>query len=272
MDQQPPQVPSEQYQPTSPASASAPAPMNTSPAAPTSDPGQGLAIASLVTALFGISLAGLILGIMARSKSKAVGKSNGLALAGIIISAIGLVLTALWILFIIVAAIGGTKASNDLKKSYDSANKQSMMDNVEGEGGKTVSKTGTTGACLTYDDFPISDSSKYFYQDNVFFKADSTDYQYDVKPAEIAINTYNKFKDRTFTVYVEGMVNSAGNTAAGEDLADSRAQKVYDVLIAGGIPASVIKLKSSKDSTGDAMLSNASENRTVTITYSLGCE
>ncbi len=66
------------------------------------DPGHGLGIASLILA-FIFPLVGLILGIVAKGKSKSVGKSNGLALAGIIISILGMV-TGLIVSGLLVAA------------------------------------------------------------------------------------------------------------------------------------------------------------------------
>lgn len=69
------------------------------------NPGQGLGIGSLVCALLGISLVGLILGIIGMKKSKEAGMSNGLALAGIIISAIGLVFGVLWFVFVVLVSV-----------------------------------------------------------------------------------------------------------------------------------------------------------------------
>lgn len=69
------------------------------------NPGQGLGIASLVCSLIGMSLVGLILGIIAMKKSKEVGMSNGLALAGVIISSIGMVFGVLWFIFFFIVGI-----------------------------------------------------------------------------------------------------------------------------------------------------------------------
>ena len=60
------------------------------PSNPGEDPGKTLGIVSLVLA-FIIPLPGLIFGFVARSKSKKAGHSNGLALAGIILSIINIV-------------------------------------------------------------------------------------------------------------------------------------------------------------------------------------
>jgi hypothetical protein len=80
-------------------------PATPAPTAPSvEDPGHGLGIASLVCSLLGVSLVGLILGIIAMNKSKAVGKKNSLALAGVIISAVGLVLGLLWFVFVFIMA------------------------------------------------------------------------------------------------------------------------------------------------------------------------
>jgi len=94
MEPQQPQAPAP-MQPTQP-------PQPQQPAMAAVNPGQGLGIASLVCSLIGISLVGLILGIIALKKSKEAGMSNGMALAGIIISSIGLVFGTLWLLLVII--------------------------------------------------------------------------------------------------------------------------------------------------------------------------
>ncbi len=78
-----------------------PAPVPAPAAAPMSD-GKTLGIVGLILA-FVFSLAGLIVSIIARGQSKRAGVSNGPATAGIVISIIGLVITAIWI---VVAILG----------------------------------------------------------------------------------------------------------------------------------------------------------------------
>ena len=106
----------EPQQPVTPAPEASPAPATPAPAAPAAsapavNPGQGLGIGSLVCALLGISLVGLILGILGLKKSKEAGMSNGLALAGTIISAIGLVLGLLWVIFVIFVGMAESVSS-----------------------------------------------------------------------------------------------------------------------------------------------------------------
>ena len=66
-----------------------PAPTPTAPSAV--DPGKTLGVVGFILA-FVANLFGLIISIIALNKSKKAGYKNGLALAGIIISSIGLVL------------------------------------------------------------------------------------------------------------------------------------------------------------------------------------
>lgn len=54
------------------------------------DPGKTLGIISLITSIVGFGVAGIVLGIIGRVKSKKAGHKNGLALAGIIV---GIVMT-----------------------------------------------------------------------------------------------------------------------------------------------------------------------------------
>lgn len=72
-------------------------------ATPTENPGQGLGIGSLVTALIGLHIVGLILGIVGLKKSKKAGYGNGLALAGIIISGVGMVLFLVYVVIFLPA-------------------------------------------------------------------------------------------------------------------------------------------------------------------------
>jgi hypothetical protein len=102
-----PTTPAPAPQPEQPAT---PAPTSGAPVAAT-NPGQGLGIASLVLALLGVSLVGLILGIIGMKKSKEAGMSNGLALAGVIISAIGLVFGVLWLIFVVIVGVAGEASS-----------------------------------------------------------------------------------------------------------------------------------------------------------------
>lgn len=83
------------------------APMMASAPASGANPGHGMGIAGLVCA-FLAPLVGLILSIVAMKKSKKVGMSNGLALAGIIIGAINTVLGTLF-LVMVVASFGAVK-------------------------------------------------------------------------------------------------------------------------------------------------------------------
>lgn len=64
------------------------------PTATSGDPGKTLAIVGLILA-FLFPLVGLILGIIARSKSKKAGQSNGLALGAIVVSAINMIFQAI---------------------------------------------------------------------------------------------------------------------------------------------------------------------------------
>lgn len=80
----------------------------TPPAAPAGEenPGKVLGIISIVTAVLGMGLVGLVLGIIGLKKSKKVGMGNGLAVAGIVLSIVSIVIG---IALIAVLALGATK-------------------------------------------------------------------------------------------------------------------------------------------------------------------
>lgn len=92
---------------TTPATEPAPTPIaaevTTVPVA--TNPGHGLGIASLVLSILGISIVSLILGIIGLNKSKKAGQTNGLALAGIIISSIGLIVGLIFTIFYITVVL-----------------------------------------------------------------------------------------------------------------------------------------------------------------------
>ncbi len=66
------------------------APATIIPAEPTSPPRNGLATASLVLGILGVSVIGLILGIVGLGRAKKVGRGKGKALVGIILSVLWL--------------------------------------------------------------------------------------------------------------------------------------------------------------------------------------
>lgn len=89
------------YPPAPPAPAAAP--YSTPGAATDEDPGRMLGIVALILAFF-VQIAGLIVGIIARKKSKEAGYSNGFATAAIWIS---IVLMVLGLLLAIALIAGG---------------------------------------------------------------------------------------------------------------------------------------------------------------------
>lgn len=104
-NQMPPQQPMQPMQPMQPAP---PAQGYTA-----EDPGKTMGIISLVLGLINIGLVGLILGIIARSKSKAAGYNNGIALAGIIVSVITMILSAIFAVIMIIGMVAGMSMLNE---------------------------------------------------------------------------------------------------------------------------------------------------------------
>lgn len=97
-------------------------PNQTTVAAP--DPGKGLGIAGFITSFF-VSIVGLILSSIALSKSKKAGHSNGLAIAGIVIGALG---TLFWTTIFIFATILATSVTTQvLEKCSEASSTQSRV-------------------------------------------------------------------------------------------------------------------------------------------------
>lgn len=89
-------------QPVAPAPADPAAPA----AAPSAeDPGKTLGIVGLILSILGFGLISLVISIIARNQSKKAGYSNGMALAGIIISAVTMVLGLLFFVLTFAVAL-----------------------------------------------------------------------------------------------------------------------------------------------------------------------
>lgn len=79
------------------------------------NPGKGLGIAGLIISFF-IGLLGLILSIVALSKSKKAGMGNGVAVAGIIVGALstlGQIIAGIFIILAVIGAAAITKQCQD---------------------------------------------------------------------------------------------------------------------------------------------------------------
>lgn len=82
-------------------------PVPYSPAQAQHNPGRGLGIAGFIVSLFwGLDLVGLILSIVAMVQSHRAGRKNGFALAGIIISSVGIVTLSVVLAFAIPVLVG----------------------------------------------------------------------------------------------------------------------------------------------------------------------
>ena len=99
---------------------------------PDHDPGYVLGIVSLATSIIGMGLVGLITGIIGLKKSKQVGKSNGLALAGIIIGVLNIIISIVVTILLIAGVIGFGKVVNDVfQKCQELGPGTHMVDGVE---------------------------------------------------------------------------------------------------------------------------------------------
>lgn len=78
------------------------------------DPGKFYGIASLFFSMIGISIFGLVLGIIGKDKSKKAGVKNSLATAGIAISIVQIVILAMFIIILSILTINSlnNKADN----------------------------------------------------------------------------------------------------------------------------------------------------------------
>lgn len=86
------------------------------PAAPATVPGKTLGIVAFVLAIVpvGLSLVGLILGIIALVQSKKAGRSNGFAIAAIVIGALAVIVGILLVFAVVIPSLNAaTTCLND---------------------------------------------------------------------------------------------------------------------------------------------------------------
>lgn len=111
-----------------------------SPQQQTENPGQTLGIVSLITSLVGLSLIGLIAGIVGLRKSKKAGQKNSFAVAGIIISIIGAILLTV---IMVIAFSAGSAIYKKCKELGPGVHQQ-------GNTTYTCGVNGSTGASTNY--------------------------------------------------------------------------------------------------------------------------
>jgi type II secretory pathway pseudopilin PulG len=145
-------------------------PQYTAPQQPQgSDPGRGYGIASLVTALLGISLVAIVLGIVGLLKSKKAGYSTNIfALIGIIWSVVSIILLTMLLVFLVLGNFQGaqskgrdTVTKNDINSVYQKLEEYS-------------NNYGSYPASFTAETFPGIDSSALIDNNGDTFKFGDT--------------------------------------------------------------------------------------------------
>lgn len=98
------------------------------------NPGQTLGIIGIILNVLGISIGGIILGVMSRNKSKEVGMSTTLGTVslvwGIIATVLGALMLIFWVVVIIIAAVSsdGGSLPSDSYSSGSSSSSSSLYD------------------------------------------------------------------------------------------------------------------------------------------------
>lgn len=228
------------------------------------DPGKGMGIASLVLSLIGVHLIGLILGIIGLSQSKKAKKTNGMAIAGIIISSLGMLVGLIVIIAIIAGAGKTTNSTSTLKVSHDTVTSQpsTSSNSTAKTSGKTyrfddradkqasdievaVNEAATIdGMKMTVDsvsystslsDYETADAGKTYLVAKVSFKNTSTKTkpynQYDFR---VQTNS-GQVLDPTFSISLTNALNSAdlvtGGSVSGEVVFELPVEDAHQYLI-----------------------------------------
>lgn len=116
----------EKAQPTPPAAGQPPAPQPAQPGTYVENPGQTLGIIGIVLNAVGITIGGIILGALSRSKSKQAGMPTTLGTVslvwGIVATALAFLFFVGWILLMIIAGVAassGSRQNSDPLPSVD---------------------------------------------------------------------------------------------------------------------------------------------------------
>jgi len=116
------------------------APQAPAPAGPPANPGKGLSIAGLVLGIVGLALVcawyigipcavvGLILSILGKKKSKAAGAPTGMATAGMVLSIIALAVLIVVAILVAVVGVALFGAASQMQKQLQDANIQQLLD------------------------------------------------------------------------------------------------------------------------------------------------
>lgn len=132
MDQQP-QAPQQPQQPQpAPYQPVAPQPMQGQPVmqqqgVPMENPGQTLGIVGLVCNFLGVGIAGIVLGVMSRNKSKQVGMSTTLGTISLVWGIVETVFVTLWVIVMVLAIIFGAANSSSTGSSSTSTDSGSSF-------------------------------------------------------------------------------------------------------------------------------------------------
>jgi hypothetical protein len=130
-----------------------------------------LGIVSLATSLLGVHLVSFILGIIALNKSKKYNQSNGFAIAGIVISSVGMALSTLFFIGIIMGSLTQLQAT---QKEY--------KDNLA----QTATVQNSTGSSLSVGETrPMSYIIMSKASDGIYYPDDAQSVTYEYLPNDV---------------------------------------------------------------------------------------
>jgi len=121
--QQPQQAPPQPVAPLPPAQGQPV--MQQQPGVPMENPGQTLGIIGLVSNFLGVGIAGIVLGVMSRNKSKQFGMSTILGTISLVWGIVLTVFVTLWVIFMVIAVILGIASSSSTGSSTSTGSSSS---------------------------------------------------------------------------------------------------------------------------------------------------
>ena len=155
------------------------------------NPGQTLGIISIVLSLVGLSVVGIILGVISRKKSKAVGASTTLGTIGMVLGIVVTVINVLLLIFVMLAAYGSIQdkareaAANEAISSTQGSN-TNTSNKLSSQAATVTSKaeaykalTGDYPKSLSdFEQYPESKIDSDIYVYTIFVTSDNVSYLY----------------------------------------------------------------------------------------------
>lgn len=205
----------------------------------------------------------------------------------VLLGVIGVIIIVV-VVFLIIHFSKPQSTSKKDAKTETSQNKESESDkeNEESDEADKVkdSEANLPANCLTSKDLANAGYAELdLYHDgesglvsieHMFFLPDSTEYKYTIiadKYLQQVADIYLQNKNKSFTLTISGKVHESTTSEVGRKLANDRANKVKNDLVAKGVPADIINIGEPTNATSGSSDSTSDRNVSIYIKPSDEC-